>query len=202
MSKRGHKSKAHHSVLDQLWFAVLLLVVIAGIVIFIWWKVPQSLGAELKSPDNKGTFGDSFGSVNALFTGLAFTGVVFSILLQQRQIRLQREDFLSQLEEMEDSRETFEQQNKLLEIQNQLMRGQIDVQILQIEARALEMESRHDEIIIKHNGPETIRGKMHLSGLKEKAEGLRNRMSVIQTHLAQADVVTASSASQSEQPQA
>ena len=109
---RSKDSKRHHSILDQLWFALVLLVLIIGVVVAAWWMIPQSLGTGLNQADNVGVFGDSFGSVNALFTGLAFTGVVFSILLQQRQIRLQREDFLNQLSEMEKTSVEMEEQTE------------------------------------------------------------------------------------------
>ncbi len=38
----------------------------------------------------RGVFGDSFGVVNALFSGLAFAGVIFAILLQKKELELQR----------------------------------------------------------------------------------------------------------------
>ena len=38
----------------------------------------------------RGAFGDSFGVVNALFSGLAFAGVIFAILLQKKELELQR----------------------------------------------------------------------------------------------------------------
>ncbi|MDP1590831.1 MAG: hypothetical protein Q8M07_23960 [Prosthecobacter sp.] len=187
MSKRDQKSKAHHSVLDQLWFAMVLLAVITGIVTFIWWKVPQILGEGLNPPDNKGSFGDSFGSVNALFTGLAFTGVVFSILLQQRQIRLQREDFLSQLKEMQESGETLRLQNDLLENQNQLMRGQIEVQLLQIEARALEMECTVNELQVTDWIPHSSQRGSLLDGITQKANSLRTKVGKLQCRLFSSD---------------
>lgn len=40
----------------------------------------------------RGQFGDIFGGVNALFTGLAFAGVIYTILLQRRELELQREE--------------------------------------------------------------------------------------------------------------
>jgi hypothetical protein len=46
-----------------------------------------------------GTFGDMFGAVNALFSGLALAGVVCAILLQREELRLQREELaLTRLE--------------------------------------------------------------------------------------------------------
>ena len=35
---------------------------------------------------------DLFGALNALFSGLAFTGVIFTILLQREELQLQREE--------------------------------------------------------------------------------------------------------------
>lgn len=39
---------------------------------------------------NLGTFGDSFGALNTLFTGLAFSGLLISIALQVNSIRSQK----------------------------------------------------------------------------------------------------------------
>lgn len=38
--------------------------------------------------DARGTFGDMFGAVNALFTGLAFAAVIYAIFLQKHEVRL------------------------------------------------------------------------------------------------------------------
>lgn len=45
-------------------------------------------------PDWKdsGVFGDTFGAINSLFTGLAFAGLLYTIVLQSRELKLQREE--------------------------------------------------------------------------------------------------------------
>jgi hypothetical protein len=180
----------HHSFFDKTWFAFLMLAVIAGIIIYVWREVPERMARGLESANNAGTYGDSFGSVNALFTGLAFAGLVFSILLQQRQIQLQREDFLSQLEEMEDSRKTVERQNDLLDTQNRLMRAQIEAQLLQVEASAAEMES----------SVSAIRAQEYVVGApqrKAQLDSITNRASVLQKRVGQ--VLTSSTAIDSNQ---
>ena len=167
-----------------------MLAVIAGIIIYVWREVPERMARGLESANNAGTYGDSFGSVNALFTGLAFAGLVFSILLQQRQIQLQREDFLSQLEEMEDSRKTVERQNDLLDTQNRLMRAQIEAQLLQVEASAAEMES----------SVSAIRAQEYVVGApqrKAQLDSITNRASVLQKRVGQ--VLTSSTAIDSNQ---
>lgn len=40
----------------------------------------------------RGTFGDMFGAINALFSGLAFAGVIYAIMLQRMELSYQRED--------------------------------------------------------------------------------------------------------------
>jgi hypothetical protein len=40
----------------------------------------------------QGQFGDQFGAVNSLFSGLAFAGLVYAILLQRGELRLQRRE--------------------------------------------------------------------------------------------------------------
>lgn len=42
--------------------------------------------------DNRGTFGDMFGAVNALFSGLALFGIIVSIFIQQQEMNLQKEE--------------------------------------------------------------------------------------------------------------
>lgn len=58
----------------------------------------------------RGVFGDKFGAVNALFSGLAFAGIIFTIFLQKRELTLQRE-------ELEQTRNEFTQQNETLKKQ-------------------------------------------------------------------------------------
>ncbi len=41
---------------------------------------------------DRGTFGDMFGGVNVLFSGLALAGVVVALFLQRQELKLQREE--------------------------------------------------------------------------------------------------------------
>jgi hypothetical protein len=63
-------------------FVVLLLQGLYGFLVFRW----------LGEMDTRGQFGDIFGGVNALFTGLAFAGVIYTIFLQRKELELQREE--------------------------------------------------------------------------------------------------------------
>lgn len=192
MAKTNDKTKTqdseHKSALDQTWFAFVMLGIIAALIVWLWLKVPQYLGEGLCPAKERGTYGDSFGSVNALFTGLAFAGLVFSILLQQRQIRLQRADFLSQLEAMEDSRKTVEEQNKLLAAQNQLMRGQTDVSLVELEAKAMQLDAQADELELGRMGSHMgDKPKDKLTTMRARADHLRMKVAELQKHIHKAD---------------
>ncbi len=50
--------------------------------------------------DVRGQFGDIFGGVNALFTGLAFAGIIYTILLQRHELEVQRTELRLSTEEL------------------------------------------------------------------------------------------------------
>ncbi len=68
-------------------------------------------------PDGAGDFGGQFGAINALFSGLAFVGVIAALILQKRELALQRQ-------ELEQTREELRGQKEQLEAQNRTFRQQ------------------------------------------------------------------------------
>jgi hypothetical protein len=68
--------------------------------------------------------GDSYGALNALFSGLAFAGVIVAILLQSAELRLQRE-------ELEDTRQVMEKHAEAAEQQRVALKAQRRAQLLQ-----------------------------------------------------------------------
>ena len=68
---------------------------------FPWWT----------TSNKGGEFGDSFGIVNALFSGLAFAGVICAILLQKKELELQRKELKDTRTEIRGQKETLQKQN-------------------------------------------------------------------------------------------
>lgn len=67
---------------------VLLTIVAYGaLVLYLTWPVSEFSIAK------SGTFGDSFGVVTSLFSGLAFSGIILTILLQRQELTESREIF-------------------------------------------------------------------------------------------------------------
>jgi len=71
-----------------------------GIIIIVIWAAIGFLPLFISdSSTDRGTFGDMFGSVNSLFSGLALAGVIYAIFLQKRELELQRNELeLTRLE--------------------------------------------------------------------------------------------------------
>lgn len=86
------------------WWVYLVFVVLAWVISWI--------GTDffINKSSDRGTFGDKFGAVNALFSGLAFAGVIITILLQREELKATRDAVKTQTAE-------FELQNKTLALQ-------------------------------------------------------------------------------------
>jgi hypothetical protein len=100
--------------LSQKWFRQnpVRIFVVAGIAVaFLWAGSALILWPAYCDIAKRGQFGDQFGAINALFSGLAFAGIVVSLFLQRRDLSLQRRDLKMQRVELQKSREEFEQQN-------------------------------------------------------------------------------------------
>lgn len=84
----------------------LIIVIVIGLWLFCL------VAAKLLFPDwtVRGQIGDSFGAVNALFSGLAFAGVIITILLQRDELELQRKELELTRKEMENSTDALQKQ--------------------------------------------------------------------------------------------
>jgi hypothetical protein len=123
-----------NSILDrwQVSTAILLLLLLSVVALWLW--LPRYLTSTIGNLP----YGSSYDALGALFTGLAFAGLIFTIFLQQRQIKLQREDFLSQLEEMKMSREEIARQVNVQE--KHLSLGLATLEMKALETRIEEIQ--------------------------------------------------------------
>lgn len=114
-------------------------------------------------PGSRGTFGDMFGALNALFAGLAFLGVVAAIYLQQIELRAQQVELRQAREAHEASARALEQQLKASESS-----ARIQGLNLLIETTRKRLEGLHDP----SNVPELERRKHLLRQLATYEEDL------------------------------
>lgn len=64
--------------------------------------------------DKRGQFGDMFGAVNALFSGFAFLGIIYTIYLQKNELALQREELKLTRDELKRTAEAQEKSERAL----------------------------------------------------------------------------------------
>ena len=88
-------------------FGFFILLIIISIVWFVSIFVIESIYLDL---NERGIFGDSFGSINSLFSGLALGGIIYTIFQQKKELSLQRL-------EISKTREEFVTQNTTLRLQ-------------------------------------------------------------------------------------
>ncbi len=71
--------------------------------------------------EEKGQFGDTFGAINALFSGLAFAGIIYTIQLQRKELGLQRKELRHTREELSRSADAQNDAQKALNEQAKMM---------------------------------------------------------------------------------
>lgn len=99
---------------SRLWIWIVLAII--GVIAawgLSWWLINRNIDCAT----DRGTFGDMFGAVNALFSGLAFAGLIVTLLYQKEELKLQREELAQTREELKGQREEFEEQNKTMKRQ-------------------------------------------------------------------------------------
>ncbi len=117
--------------LKYSWLFLLVFLVWTG---FIFVGPALIKLAPDTSSQDIGTFGDMFGSLNALFSGLAFAGLIVAIVIQNKELKLQNDTLELQKDELRQTREVFEEQSETLKKQ-------------QFESTFFQMVSLHNDII-------------------------------------------------------
>jgi len=96
-----------------LYFLIAALLIAVAFLGYwhLWWD-------RFGTPLSPGTAGDMFGALTSLFTGLAFAGVIITMLMQNEDLELQRRELQETREEIKGQKEQLIQQNKFIAKQN------------------------------------------------------------------------------------
>lgn len=117
---------------------VIAIVLICVIYTIIMYSVFRGVNGD----SDRGTFGDMFGALNTFFSALAFGGLIYTIILQRSDLRLQMEVQEDQIKELALQREEAKRSGDTLAEQKQLMNLQrVESTVFQI-LRSLE-ETAH-----------------------------------------------------------
>lgn len=92
------------------------IIIWSVVTVIVLWVINMiSLG--FMNSNERGTLGDMFGAVNAIFSGLAFAGIIISLYMQRIDLKNQKEQLKLNYEEVKQTNKEFEIQNKTLKIQ-------------------------------------------------------------------------------------
>ncbi|MEK4367603.1 hypothetical protein [Paenibacillus sp. FSL R5-0473] len=115
----------------------IILGLVVAAIIFLWgaswYFIPQWYD---KQDLEAGTFGDMFGAVNALFSGLAFAGLIYTIAVQRQELQEQRNSINMQTEELTLQRKAIQMQTEELALQ----RKAIEMQTVETARSADQLE--------------------------------------------------------------
>ncbi len=109
---------------DPTKWPVKTTLILALIFLGLWafWPAFVRIFYPLEKPSDLAGLGDAYGSINALFSGMAMIGAIVAIFMQWHELRLQRDDLkvqqdmlLAQLNEAKEQRGAIEQQAKAME---------------------------------------------------------------------------------------
>lgn len=95
----------------------LILPIIIAIIIVLGLWFWNYLTLFHVDDTERGTFGDMFGSVNAIFSGLAFAGIIITIYIQSHELKLQRKELKLTRKEAKLTRSEFITQNETMRLQ-------------------------------------------------------------------------------------
>lgn len=114
------------------WTAVCIVIIVCVAYFLVFYFVVHV------NMEKRGQFGDMFGFIGALFSGLAFAGLIVTMLQQREdlqnqkdEIRLQRQDLEAQTEALKLQKEEIAQTNEELKLQRKEMKEQNKTMMLQ-----------------------------------------------------------------------
>jgi hypothetical protein len=159
-----------------------LAIICAFAVVFgAWVATPSVVALLVTEPTLRGPFGDMFGAVNSLFTGLGFIGLIWTIFQQQEQVAMQRDELRLQREELKAQRDEMAASRTELSKQAVATRSLALATGLQTlaEATKLELEAEHLAVEDKHSGRfsnQIARMKVAAAALKELHDSLEREL--------------------------
>ena len=121
------------------------LYISSGIVALLWLA---NMGVKLcfDSWSDAGTFGDQFGAVNALFSGLAFIGLIYTIIQQTESIQQQTKSLNQQSKSIAQQQVSIDQQNSCIELQREDLQNQkaeLELNRQEMERQTAEFEKQN-----------------------------------------------------------
>lgn len=151
------------------------LIVIAAVVVLVVLYRPFLIYMDVPT-DKLGVFGDSFGALTALFSGLAFVGLIITIIMQGDELKLQREELRLTRKTLDAQRGEMQKQNKTLikqRFENTFfkMLGLLDACIEDAKQRHVRLHLISGEVVTGRDAVRALYKMFYDYYLQERKEG-------------------------------
>ena len=110
---------------EGFWLSGKGLAILLGAVTTVWFLfglMAYNLPATL---EESGQSGDMFGGITALFSGLAFAGLIFTLFVQKQELRYQRKELSHLVSEQRETKGHLKDQATHLKSQSEFIERQI-----------------------------------------------------------------------------
>jgi len=110
---------------EKIWWPYFVAIFV---VVFVLWLSTAFVVPYFTT--EPGVFGDMFGSINALFSGFAFVGIIITLVYQIQELKLQRKQLILQSKDLELTRKELIRSANAQELLEESMREQVNVLLL------------------------------------------------------------------------
>lgn len=164
MNPYNKPSKSQFKTLLSMFIFVIIIWILSGVIVYY----------VASSWSDRGTIGDMFGAVNALFSGLAFAALIYTIILQREEIGMNRAEIELNRNELKKSADA--QQNSQKALKEQVVQTHLTAKI---NAISTIINYYNTQIINLSNSPEVIdkareKRRMLIKQLDELIDGLND----------------------------
>lgn len=140
-----HDGLSHWAAYKPIYFGA---IGVAAVLLLVWLGLTFFLYPKGDAPSDaiaaRGQFGDMFGLANALFSGLAFTALIFSLHLQRRDLKRQQEEMKLALCEATKQAQALAEQASTMAQQagNELLAARINGTGILLQAQIATLSNR------------------------------------------------------------
>jgi len=104
--KTGKREYNYLLLFGSISFLAILITILYGLVV-----INMTIGEN----DERGTFGDMFGALNSIFSGLTIAGIIITILIQKQELNLTREELIRSANAQEQTQKALFDQLKSMQ---------------------------------------------------------------------------------------
>ena len=110
---------------ENFYLSIYGLIALLLLVTVVWGLYGFFVYIGFEDYSTRGQSGDMFGGITALFSGLAFAGLIYTLFIQKKELQYQREELSRLVDEQSQTKEHLETQAQQMKQQSSFIEQQI-----------------------------------------------------------------------------